>query len=687
MLKNQLKIAWRSIKKQPFLNALNTLGLAIGIAGTLLIALYIHDELSYDHMFADADRIHRVNADMKFGGPDRELSQVSAPMAAALLNDIPQVEEVLRFRPWGTSSFNTIDSKELVLEERTAFADTTLISMLGLNMIYGNPNKALEQPNSLILTKTAAEKHFELPNAIGQKLILNEGDTYTVTGIVEDLPQNSFLANYSVFMSMMGYEDAFGNEWGNHNYNTYLKLKPNTTPKDIAQPLQGMVEDYLIPYAQQFFPGITLEQFEASGNYMYYSTIPLLDIHLHSSRETDMSRNGDINNIYILSFIAVFLILLASINFMNLSTAHSLKRAKEVGIRKTLGSNRKSLIRQFLTESGLITMGSLVIGIVLTLAALPSFNALANKSIAFPFANPTFWVVMLLATLLLALMSGGYPAFFMSRFMPSRVLKGSGETSVGGSKLRSALVIFQFAISVFLIVGTLVVAKQLNYIQNKDLGYNKDQVLLISNTNRLGEGVQTLKEEVKQLAQVSNATLSGYLPTPSFRTDSSYFLEGKMNQESAVNMQGWPVDYDYINTLGLTLLTGREFDKNITTDSTAIMVNEAAASVMGFTPEEVLGKRISRGVNENDLSFFTVIGVVKDFHFESMRNVVRPLSLQIGNSNANMIVKLRQGAFQNTIEQIHEIWNTLSPGVAFDYRFMDDSFNEVYQNEQRLGKI
>ncbi|MEM8998673.1 MAG: ABC transporter permease [Bacteroidota bacterium] len=687
MFKNQLKIAWRSIKKQPFLNALNTLGLAIGIAGTLLISLYIDDELGYDKMFADADRIHRINSDMKFGGPDRQLSQVSAPMAAAMLNDISQVEGVLRFRPWGTTSLNKIDSKELVLEDNAAYADTTLVSMLGLNMRYGNPDKALEQPNSLILTKTAAEKHFDPSKAIGQKLILNEGETYTVTGVIEDLPQNSFLADYSVFMSMVGYQDALGNEWGSHNYNTFIKLKPNTSPEDIAMPLQGMVEDYLIPYAQQFFPGITLEQFEASGNYMRYSTIPLLDIHLWSNRETDMSRNSDINNIYILSFIALFLILLASINFMNLSTAYSLKRAKEVGIRKTLGSNKKSLIRQFLTESSLITFGSLAFGVITAFIVLPFFNELANKSISFPFTQPIFWGLLLIAGLLLAIISGGYPAFFMSRFMPARVLKGSGDANVGGSTLRSSLVVFQFAISVFLIVGTLVVGQQLRFIQNKDLGYSKDQVLLIHNMNRLGDNVHTLKDEVKQLAQVSNASMSGYLPTPSFRTDSSYFLEGKMNQESAVNMQGWPVDFDYMNTLGLKLITGRGFDPNITTDSTAMIVNEAAVAVMGFTPEEVLGKRISRGVDENNLNFFTVIGVVKDFHFESMRHVVRPLSLQIANSDANLIVKLKPGTFRNTIAQINALWNSYSPGIAFDYRFMDDSFNEVYQNEQRLGQI
>ncbi|MDC6366936.1 MULTISPECIES: ABC transporter permease [Flavobacteriaceae] len=686
MFKNQLKVAWRSIKKQPFLNGLNMLGLAIGIAGTLLICLYIYDELSYDKMFADAERIHRINVDMKFGGPDRQMSQVSGPMAEAVLNDIPQVESVVRFRPWGASSLNKTTDRDLVMEERTAYADTTLVSMFGLNMLYGNPDKALNNPNTMILTKSAAEKHFPVSNAIGQKLILNEGETYTVTGIIEDLPNNSFLADYSVFMSMEGYEDQYLN-WGSHNYNTFIKLKPNSSSEDIAEPLQGMMERYLMPYAQQFFPGITLKEFEASGNYVHYSTIPLTDIHLNSHREQDMGVNGDINNVYILSFIALFLILLASINYMNLSTAYSLKRAKEVGIRKTLGSNKKSLIRQFLTESGLITFGAMLVAVLLALVALPFFNELGNKSIELPLLNSYFWAILIFATGILALLSGSYPAFFMSKFKPVKVLKGGGENSTGGSKLRKSLVIFQFAISVFLIIGTLVVSKQLNFIQNKDLGYTKDQVLLVNNIERLSEQAESFKEEVKQLAQVSNASLSGYVPTPSYRSDSSYFLEDKLEQESAINMQGWRVDFDYMNTLDLNLVSGRPFDPNITTDSTAIIINESALDVIGLDPESVLGKRIFNGIGEEDQSIFTVIGVVKDFHFESMRHEVRPLSLQIGRSSGNLIVKLKSGNFRNSIAQIQQLWDARSPTLPFDYQFMDDSFNEVYQNEKRLGNI
>ncbi|RNC92333.1 MAG: FtsX-like permease family protein [Allomuricauda sp.] len=686
MLKNQLKIAWRSIKKQPFLNSLNTLGLAIGIAGTLMISLYIYDELNYDKMFADADRIHRVNVDAKFGGPAREMSQVSGPMAEAILNDIPQVEQTLRFRPWGTASLSTTDSRDLILEQKTAFADSTLVDMFGLELLYGNPKQALSGPNKLIITETAAEKHFKTTEAIGQKLVLNEGDTYTVTGVIEDLPKNSFLKDYSVFMSMESYTDQYLN-WGSHNYNTFIKLKEKVDPADIAAPLQGMMEKYLIPYAQEFFPGITLEQFEASGNYVYYSTMPLTDIHLYSNRDTDMSQNGDINNIYILSFIALFLIALASINFMNLSTAYSLKRSKEVGIRKTLGSDKSALIRQFLTESGLITFGAMLIGIVLVIITLPYFNALADKHLEFPYFNPIFWGFLLLSVAILGLLSGSYPAFFMSKFAPAKVLKGVSGNTVGGSRIRSVLVVVQFTVSVFLIIGTLVVSQQLRFIQNKDLGYSKDQVLLVNNVNRLGNGAVSFKQDVKDLASVGNATMSGYLPTPSYRSDSSFFLEGKLSQDEVVNMQGWRVDFDYINTLDLDLLAGRDFDPRISTDSSAIIINESALKVMQLSPEQALGKRIFNGIGEESTNEYTVIGVIKNFHFESMRQVIRPLSLQLAPSNDRLIVKLNSGNFENAISQIQELWDAQSPGIGLDYQFMDDSFNEVYQNEQRLGKI
>jgi putative ABC transport system permease protein len=302
-----------------------------------------------------------------------------------------------------------------------------------------------------------------------------------------------------------------------------------------------MLEKYMLPWAQQFFPGMTKETFLASGNYLNYYTMPLTNIHLHSYRDSELSANSSIQNVYILLFIGLFLIVLACVNFMNLSTAYSLKRSKEVGVRKTLGSSKAELVRQFLTESGLISFISLLFALLVTIVVLPFFNELSGKSVSVPFTNPFFWGILLIATVLLGLFSGSYPAFFMSKFVPVKVLKGSGESSVGGGKVRNALVVFQFAISVFLIVSTLVVFQQLKFIQNKDLGFAKDQVVLIEDVYAAGSQAQTFKEEVQKLSQVQSTTLSNYMPTPSSRSNSSYFKEGAREQENAIQIQTWNV--------------------------------------------------------------------------------------------------------------------------------------------------
>ncbi|MGI9549650.1 MAG: ABC transporter permease, partial [Aurantibacter sp.] len=426
MFKNHLKIAWRSLKKQPFFTFLNTFGLAVGMAGGLLISLYIYDELSFDKMFADAERIHRINADIKFGGAAQESSEVSAPMAEAMRRDFAQVETVVRIRNRGSALVRKSNTEANTKELNVAFADSTFFGMFGIDLLVGDPKTALKEPNTLIMTRSAAEKHFGVSDALGQSLLLNNTDTYTVTGVIEDLPKNSFLREHSVFMAMSGHDDAQQAEWGSHNYFTFIKLIPSANIEDIQAPLQGMLGKYVLPWVQAIYPGMTEEGFEASGNYLRYSTMPLTDIHLHSNRETELSANSSVENVYILSFIGLFLLLLASVNFMNLSTAHSLKRAKEVGVRKTLGSNKRDLVRQFLTESGLISFISLLLSIVIALLALPFFNELAGKSVSIPFTDPFFWLILFGATLLLALLSGSYPAFFMSKFAPVGVLKGSG---------------------------------------------------------------------------------------------------------------------------------------------------------------------------------------------------------------------------------------------------------------------
>tara|TARA_R110002073_G_scaffold279026_1_gene443124 strand:- start:408357 stop:410789 length:2433 start_codon:yes stop_codon:yes gene_type:complete len=687
MFKNYIKIAWRSLKKQPFFTFINTFGLAIGMAGGLLISLYIYDELSFDKMFTDADRIYRIDMDIKFGGAEMESAQAAAPMAEALQNDFSQVATTIRFRSQGSMLIRKNQTEDNSKELHTTFVDSTFFDMFGIQLLAGDAKTALIQPNTLVLTKTAAEKYFGVKNAIGQRLLLDNTNTYTITGVIDDLPKNSFLRDYTIFMAMAGHVASKENNWGGNNFYTFIKLIPGANVDDLKVPLQGMLEKYMLPWAQKYFPGMTAESFEASGNYIRYYTIPLTAIHLYSARDYELSPNSSIQNVYILSFIGLFLIILACVNFMNLSTAHSLKRAKEVGVRKTLGSNKRELVQQFLIESGLISLISLLLALIISIAVLPLFNTLSGKSISLPITNPFFWLILIVATILLGLFSGSYPAFFMSRLKPVKTLKGGGQTSVGGKNIRNSLVVFQFAISVFLIVSTLVVFQQLKYIQGKDLGFTKDQVLLINDTYAAGKQVGAFKEEVERLSQVKSVTLSGFLPTPSSRSNSSFFKEGVKEQENAIQMATWNVDEDYIATLNMTLVAGRNFDNQYLTDSTAVIINEATLKVLGVKPEEALGIRISENIELEKPIFHTIIGVVKDFHFESLRENIGALGLFMGQSTGSMAVKLKADNFSNTVASIQGIWNKIAPGQPFSYDFMDESFNSTYKEEQRLGQI
>jgi len=689
MLKNHIKIALRSLKKQPFFTFLNTFGLATGMAGALLIALYIYDELGFDTMFADAERIYRIDSVSKFGGLEEQLAQTPEPMAATLVRDYPQVEAATRFLDRESILLRKADVPANVKENHTTYVDAAFFDMFGINLLEGNAKTALTEPNTLVLTKTAAEKHFGTASALGKNMIINNSENYTVTGVIEDLPRKSFLREHSVFMSLSGYQFAHVGHWGSHNYFTFVKMIPSTNMTAFDTELNTLFGRYLIPWVQVFFPGMTEESFKAKGDYIDYATMPLTDIHLHSNKVRELSANGSMQNIYILSFIALFLVVLACVNFINLSTAGSLKRAKEVGVRKTLGSNKIDLIRQFLTESGLICLLSLIVAIALAFAVLPLFNDVANKDISIPFTNPLFWVVLGITTIILGLFSGAYPAFFMSRFIPTKVLKGSGTSKVGGTKVRNLLVVFQFAVSILLIVATVIIYQQLNFIQTKELGYDKDQILVIEDVNNSNGQEQVLKREIQRLAQVRQVTMSSFLPTPSERSSWTFFKEGYNNQDGAINMEHWRVDHDYLATLGLELRSGRDFDANIETDSSAVIINEAALSILNVSAEEAIGLRVSTdlGSPEEEVRYRPIIGVVKNFHYDSMRNSIEAVCLAIGRFPEAMAIKMGTKDATATVSAIAGIWNDLAPGQPFNYYFMDDAFNNSFESEQRLGKI
>lgn len=688
MFRNYLKTAFRSLKKQPFFTLINTLGLAIGMAGGLLIALYIYEELNYDNMFADADRIYRIDMDIKFGGAEIKSAETAPPMAGTLKKDFAEVENTVRFRTLGSNLFRSSDKTENIKELSTTYADSTFLNMFGLELISGNKETALKETNTLVMTRTAAENHFGSIDVVGKSLLLNKDETYIVTGVMEDLPENSFLRDYSIFMAMAGNVASRENIWGSNNYYTFVKLSTETHIDNFQLQLEGVVEKYVLPWAKKTFPGMTKESFAASGNYIRYHTIPLTDIHLYSENKIEMGERGTIQNVYILSFIGFFLIFLACVNFMNLSTAHSLKRAKEVGIRKTLGSNRLQLIVQFLTESGLVAFASMIIAIILAFIALPFFNDLAGRNISIPFTEPLFYVTILLMTILLGLFSGSYPAFVISRFIPVDTLKGNGMKNSGNKwNVRSMLVVFQSGVAVLLIVGTLVIFQQLKFIQNKDLGFDKEQVLVINDSYAAGQQLNAFKQDILTLSAVKSATVSSFMPTPSLRSSSSFFRENGMDQKHAIQMQTWDVDDDYLNTLSLELIAGRDFNNQSAADSTSVIINESTLATLGLSAEEALGIRITEEVELENPEFYHVIGVIKDFNYESLRENISALGLFMNRSTGSMAIKLKTDDFACVIASIESIWIKRAPGQPFNYRFMDDAFETSYKEERRLGSI
>lgn len=696
MLKSDLKISWRSLKKQPFFTFLNTFGLAVGMAGALLISLFIYDELSFDKMFADSGRIYRLNIDHQNAGELNRYAAVSSPLSNVMKQDYPQAETITRFKNTGSVFLKKTDSELFVKEEHVVGADSAFFEMFGLDLLIGDTETAFNNPNTVVLTRSAAEKHFEVHEALGQVLVMDDNESYVISGIMEDLPRNSFLRDHSVFISMSSFEDAEGTAWNNWAYPTFVKLLPTSDPENLHAYLATVKERYLIPWAMTFVPGLTLESSraadEATGSFMNFNAIPLTDIHLYSPNiNGEFTQNSDIQNVYILSIIGFFLILLACVNFMNLSTAQSLKRAKEVGIRKTLGSNRLGLIRQFLTEAGLISFLSFLLAIAISYFTMPYFNEFSEKAMLIPFDNPTFWLLLISLVVLLGFLSGSYPAFFMSRFMPIKVLKGNGQTSVEGGAIRNSLVVFQFSISIFLIISTLVVFQQLSFIQNKDLGFQKDQILVIDDVDAVGDQMESFKQSIKQISHVENVSTSSFLPTPSVRNGMTFFPEGSVLQpEKALIIGNWRVDYEYVSILDLEIIAGRNFNIQFATDTAGIILNESTVAMLEIEPEEALGMRLTNDFGRPDkenMEFLTVIGVVKNFHFETLRNSINAMSLSIGNDPQKMIVKLNPGNFSNSISDIEQIWGKVAPEQPFSYYFMDDSFNETYEAELRLGRI
>lgn len=687
MLKNYLKIAWRNLRKHKFYTFLNIFGLSLGLASCLLITLYVVDELSYDRSFANADRIFRINADIRFGGADMALAVAPDPLAFTLKKDYPQIEQVVRLRENGSQLVRRADAVENLKEEHVFFVDSTFFKVFSVPLLQGDPNTALRNPQTVVISETDARKYFGDTNPMGKALMIDNSVAYTVTGVMQDLPAQSHMRDVNMMLSMSSTEESGRNAWGSHNFNTYILFREGVDAKQFERNFETVLQKYTSKWIKSFL-GSTLDEVRKTGNYLVYTLMPLTDIHLHSDRTAEINPNGNIQYVYIFGVVAIFLLAIACVNFMNLATARSANRAKEVGVRKALGSERSSLVSQFLTESIMLSFFSLALAILIAYLALPLFNNLASKQIQFPFTNVWFWSVLLLTGGIVGVLAGSYPAFFLSAFQPLKVLKNTIELDGKGSGyLRNALVVFQFVISVMLIVGTGVIYRQLNYIQTKKLGFNKDQMLIVNDAYALDNQVKAFKEQVLQLPNVESATVTSFLPTPSSRTDHTFFPVGQMQQDKGLNMQKWLVDYDFVKTLDLKMASGRAFDESFPSDSTGIVINEAAAKVLGYP--DPIGKKIF-GYEDAALTKrvdYTIIGVVKNFHFESLRKNIGALSLILYRSSGSVVFRMKGGDAPRTVAQVEALWKKMAPGQPFNYRFMDQDFDNVYRSEQRVGKI
>jgi putative ABC transport system permease protein len=684
MFKNYLKIAIRNLWKNKAFSAINIFGLASGLAICLLILFYVNNELGYDQYNTKADRIYRVDGDLQFGGNHFVLAQSPDPMGPTLKEDFPQVEQFVRFRDHG--GIMVKKGNQNIQEAKVIYTDSTLFSVFTLPMIQGDPSTALIQPNSVVITESTAKKYFNSTDVVGKTMIIGDTGNYKITGVIRDIPKQSHF-HFDFFISMYGQLSPYEiNQWTSNNFNTYIVLEKGTNPETLSSQLNGFVMRYVAPVFQSM--NLTPEEFKKQGNYLHYTLMPLQKIHLHSNKSGELEANGNIEYVYIFSLIAFFILLIACVNFMNLSTARSANRAKEVGVRKVLGSLRKNLIMQFLSESVLISFVSLVLALVIAALLLPYFNQLSGKDMTLNlFLKPWLLPAAILLMIIVGLIAGSYPAFYLSSFKPVQVLKGKLAKGFKSSWLRSGLVVFQFCISIILVIGTMVIYLQLNYIRNKDIGFDRSQVLIIKNTDAIGSQAKVFEEEVKKLNGVENATMTGYLPTSGWRSDSPLFPDATTDTKNAVSTQIWRIDENYIPTLGMKMVQGRNFSADFPTDSSGIIINEAALKLFGFKDPLNRPLYYMNDFPKKDLTKYHIIGIVKNFNFNTLREEVTPLSFLYQPQNSSVAFRIHSANIPNLISMIQNKFKNLAPEQPFSYSFMDEDFNKTYSNEQRMGGI
>ncbi|MEM1324906.1 MAG: ABC transporter permease [Bacteroidota bacterium] len=685
MFKNYIKIAWRKIKSQRFYAIINILGLAISIACCLLITLFVIDEWSYDRFHEKADRIHRITLDLQVNSELQEFAVTTPRFKEVIVSEIPEIETAARFRVEDQRLMRRAGTVQNLREEKLAYADPEIFDIFTLPLVYGDDAQALQEPNTIVLSRSAAERHFGTMNPVGETILLSNEESYRVDGIFEDLPTNSHF-HYDVLLSAKSIEGIDQEIWLSNNYLTYFLTKPNVDESVIETKINDIFHRYAGAQMNKFNGGKdAYAEFEAAGNFFQHGTQALTDIHLSGNLDGEHEANSRLTYVWLFSAIALFILLIACINFMNLSTARSANRAREVGMRKVLGSLRSQLIGQFLAESILMSMIAFLLAIAISQTVMPAFNDLTGKTLHIPFLNPLFLGSLLIGILFVGILAGTYPAFFLSAFDPLKTMKGKIQQGIKSGWLRRTLVTSQFSISIILMIGTGVIYSQLKYIQSKQLGFEKEQVIMLNAFEYPGN-FDALEEQLSNFPEVVSTTVSCYLPVPEgICTNNLYFWEeGKNSTTEGLQMQWWKGDHDYASTLDMELAAGRFFDQNYATDSVAVVLNEAA--VKAFNLENPVGSRLRYSGEKVPLK---VIGVLKDFNFNSLRSEVTPLCFTL-ETNANSVIVMRVAArtdMRPFIQKVEKLWSENAPSQPLDYAFLDERVERAYESEERLGSL
>jgi putative ABC transport system permease protein len=662
VIKNFIKIAWRNMIKHKGYSLINITGLAIGMACCILISIWVLDELSYDRFHENSDRLYRVEENQDYSGRNYHVNVTPYPLAPALIEEIPDIEEATRYVYAGGRLLRYEDNA--FFESNIRAVDPSFLSMFAFPLLQGDTATALNSPHSLVLTEEMAEKYFGQSIPLGQTVSINNEQEFTVTGVLKDVPHNTILQ----FDFLIPYEfiDSNGetnNSFGSNSIQTFVKLRENTTKEQVDEKIHGFIKTK-IPQS-----GTTLE------------LMPFQRIHLHAQFGW-VQETGAIKYVYIFSVIALFVLLIACINFMNLSTARSAGRAKEVGLRKVVGAMKRHLIRQFYGESILYAILALFFAAIIVTALLPAFSNLASKTLSWGITGTGILLFGLLGiTLFTGIVAGSYPALFLSTFQPVKVLRGSLKSGAASKTFRRILVVIQFSLSILLMIGTTVIYKQLNYMKHRDLGWDKEQLLYIVLRGDIGDSYEALKTELKKESSILGVTASTHLPTNIGSNSGGADWDGK-DPDLSVLIGMSSVDFDYIETLKIDMAEGRSFSKEFPADTkTSFIINEEVAKLMG--KESVVGERFSfLGIDG------TIVGVMKNFHFQSVQSAIEPLAIVVNPDYFQvMLIRLAPSGVEASLKSIEETWNRIIPDYPFEFSFMDERVDTMYRTEERIGTL